>query len=90
MVDVETPKLSLFSVDALVGDEDSDSDRGDSTALPVRRDSSAAPAKDAGGELLRPVEADVKPKALRAENRPLLEKPAPKLVRRGGCERSAF
>lgn len=85
-MDVLVLKLLLFCVDACAGEEDSDSDCGDSTALPVRRDSSEALAKEAGGELLRPVEADVNPNALKAEKRPLLEKPAPKLVRRGACE----
>lgn len=67
------------------------SDDGESIALPVRLDSSAAPAKDpSGGELLMPAEGDMKPNALRAEKRPLLVKPAPKLVRRGGCDKRTF
>ena len=82
--------LVLDGRDSLVGEAESISDAGDSTALPVRLERSAAPAKDEGGELLRPVEDDMKPKALRAEKRLLLEKPAPKLVRRGGCDKRAF
>lgn len=40
--------------------------------------------------MLNPVLGDMKPKALNADRRPLFENPAPKLVRRGGCESSAF
>lgn len=66
------------------------SDDGKSIALPVRFESSAAPTNEPrGGELLNPVEGDMKPNALSAEKRPLLVKPAPKLVRRGGCESKA-
>lgn len=83
-------ELLLCCVITFVGEEDSDSEVGESIALPERLERSAAPAKDEGGELLRPVEDDMNPKALKAEKRLLLEKPAPKLVRRGGWARSAF
>jgi len=70
--------------------ENDDSDAGDPTALPERLDSSAAPTKEAGGEVPKPVEPCVNPKALNAEKRPLLDKAPPKLVRRGGCESKAL
>lgn len=75
---------------SVVGEEDKDSEAGDSMALLERLEKSGAAAKEDGGELLSAVEDDMKPNALKAEKRLLLEKPAPKLVRRGGCDSNAF
>lgn len=82
--------LPLCCAVVFEGQLGSDSDEGDPTALPVRFDNSEAPASKAGGDVLSPGEDDMNPKALSADRRPLLEKPAPKLVRRGGCESSAL
>lgn len=87
---LEAALLLVCCAEEFADQAGSDSDAGDPTALPVRFESSAAPASEAGGEELSVGDAEVKPKALRAEKRPLLENAPPKLVRRGGCESKAF